>query len=232
MRLSLLLLQLVSTIQVQANTEKTIFVAPNPTSLPNVHPGLDDLCLDVLSLNQSSLHVQLPVAFPTKAAPRGTQSWYLLDRLQPGQRYELRVCWVATQPTEFWLDTFTLTQTFETPNLIQSLAQYAEERDPASCQPRLPIDPSTNSEQTSVLFLRVSSAADFYAKNQDLMRNPPLVGVDIILDPYLFNILPRSLLPTIAFIVLVASSSWVLSGAIWSRLSNLTGKNSLKRHAD
>lgn len=82
------------------------------------------------------------------------------------------------------------------------------------------------------------------------MRNPPLVGVDIseslvssdmaladpcaflVLDPYLFNILPRSLLPTIAFIVLVASSSWVLSGAIWSRLSNLTGKNSLKRHAD
>lgn len=96
MRLSLLLLQLVSTIQVQANTEKTIFVAPSSISIPNVHPGLDDLCLDVLSLNKSSLHVQLPVAFPTKEAPRGIQSWYLLDQLQPGQRYELRVCWVAT----------------------------------------------------------------------------------------------------------------------------------------
>lgn len=90
----LLLLQLASIAQ--ANTEKTIFVAPSSISLPNVHPGLDDLCLDVLSPINSSLHVQLPVAFASKEAPRGIQSWYLLDRLQPGQRYELRVCWVAT----------------------------------------------------------------------------------------------------------------------------------------
>jgi hypothetical protein len=94
MRLLLLLLQLASIAQ--ANTEKTIFVAPGSISLPNVHPGLDDLCLDVLSPHNSSLHVQLPVAFATSDAPRGIQSWYLLDRLRPGQRYELRLCWVAT----------------------------------------------------------------------------------------------------------------------------------------
>lgn len=102
MRLSLLFFQLVSTIQVRANTEKTIFVAPSSLPIPNVHPGLDNLCLDVLSPNQSSRHVQLPVAFPTEKAPQGIQSWYLLDRLQPGQRYELRVCWVATVSAIFF----------------------------------------------------------------------------------------------------------------------------------
>lgn len=221
----LLLLSLASIVR--ANTEKTIFVAPSFIPHSNVHPGLDSLCLDVLSPNNSTLHVQLPVAFPTKAAPRGLQSWYLLDRLQPGQRYELRVCWVATvsphllrthldtalgdqeishvflrpqfgclicslycqQPTEFWLDTFTLTQTFETPDLIQSLAQHAEGRDTASCQPRPPTGPYASTEQSSVLFLRINSAADFYAKDLELMNNPPLVGVDISKCP-LFSVWP------------------------------------------
>jgi hypothetical protein len=99
MRLFLLLLQLASVAK--ANTEKTIFVAPSSISLPNVQPGLDNLCLDVLSPNNSSLHVQLSVAFPNEESPRGIQSWYLLDRLQSGQRYELRVCWVATVSTHF-----------------------------------------------------------------------------------------------------------------------------------
>ena len=102
MRLFLLLLQLASIAQ--ANTEKTIFVAPSSISLPNVHPGLDNLCLDVVSPNNSLLHVQLPVAFPNDEAPRGIQSWYLLDRLQPGQRYELRLCWQdgLSRPSEYW----------------------------------------------------------------------------------------------------------------------------------
>jgi hypothetical protein len=94
MLLFLLLLRLVSIVH--ANTEKTIFEAPSSIHIPNVHPGLDSLCLDVLSPHNSSLHVQLPVAFPSIERPRGTQSWYLLNRLRPGQRYELRVCWVAT----------------------------------------------------------------------------------------------------------------------------------------
>jgi hypothetical protein len=100
MRLFLLLLQLASIAQ--ANTEKTIFIAPSSIQLPNVHPGLDDLCLDVLSPHNTSLHVQLPVAFASKEAPQGIQSWYLLDRLQSGQRYELRVCWVATVSTHLF----------------------------------------------------------------------------------------------------------------------------------
>lgn len=80
----------------RANTEKTIFVAPPSITIPNVHPGLDDLCIDNLTPANSIVQAQLPVAFPNKTAPRGRESWYLLDRLRAGQRYEVRVCWVAT----------------------------------------------------------------------------------------------------------------------------------------
>jgi hypothetical protein len=82
---------------VVANTEKIIFVAPPKITLPNVRPGLENLCLDTLKPNdQNSLQTQLPVAFPSEQHPRGLQSWYILEGLTPGQRYETRICWVTT----------------------------------------------------------------------------------------------------------------------------------------
>ena len=84
-------------ITVNANTEKLIFLGPSAITIPNVHPGLDDLRLDTLSpTGQHTLETQLSVKFPTEAEPRGVQSWYLIEGLQEGRRYELRICWVAT----------------------------------------------------------------------------------------------------------------------------------------
>jgi hypothetical protein len=37
------------------------------------------------------------------------------------------------------------------------------------------------------------------------------VHVDIIIDPFVFNILPRSLVPTVAYILTLATGSWYLS---------------------
>jgi hypothetical protein len=54
------------------------------------------------------------------------------------------------------------------------------------------------------LFLRVHAAADYFSTDQALMRNVPPVAVDLILDPFLFNVFPRSLLPTAGYIVVVA----------------------------
>jgi hypothetical protein len=78
-----------------ANTEKSIFLAPPASTIPNDY-GLANLCLD--SLTPRSLRVQksLPVSFPDETHPEGLQSWYLLTGLSPGQRYEVRVCWAAT----------------------------------------------------------------------------------------------------------------------------------------
>jgi hypothetical protein len=92
----LLLLLLTSAAAVWANTEKTIFVGPSSIALPNVKPGLDDLCLNTLSPESPVLQTQLSVAFPSAESDQGVQSWYLLDRLSTGQRYELRICWPAT----------------------------------------------------------------------------------------------------------------------------------------
>lgn len=84
------------TTPVVANTEKILFVAPSSVQLPRERPDLDDLCLDTLSPAQPSLSTSLPVVFPTTESPNGTESWYLLDYLMPRDRYELRVCWLAT----------------------------------------------------------------------------------------------------------------------------------------
>lgn len=79
-----------------ANTEKTIFVAPASIDLPAAAPTLEHLRLNTLSSASSTLRTALSVAFPTEDKPQGENSWYLLQNLNEGQRYEVRVCWAAT----------------------------------------------------------------------------------------------------------------------------------------
>lgn len=66
--------------------------------------------------------------------------------------------------------------------------------------------------------MRVRAAADFYTSNKELMSSPPPVDVDLILDPYVFNIFPRSLGPTAVYIVVIAVGAWFISGYIWKLL--------------
>lgn len=103
---------------------------------------------------------------------------------------------------------------FETPELISALAIYSEQRDhgvPRSPEPRQPDAAATSK---SLLFLQIHSAADFFTTNQTLMNFPPDVDADIILDPFLLNVLPRSLGPTAVYLVVLAIVGWSLSGAI------------------
>lgn len=80
------------------NVEKTIFLAPPSISIPSGHPNLKDLYLDVLfaPLSWLSLRRQVPASFPTPNDPRGNETWLLLEGLEEGRRYEVRICWVAT----------------------------------------------------------------------------------------------------------------------------------------
>lgn len=92
--LSLLLL-LAGTIQ--ANTEKAIFLGPEAVDLPSTHPGLADLRVDTLTPANWALRTHLEARFQDAAEnPAGKASWFILDDLSPGQRYELRICWAAT----------------------------------------------------------------------------------------------------------------------------------------
>lgn len=118
---------------------------------------------------------------------------------------------IPEQPTAFRLDTFELTHVFETPELVTSLAAYSYAQPDA-------VYPSAPTGDTSLLFLRIHTAADYYSANKTLMQNVPPVHVDIILDPFLLNVLPRSLGPTAAYIVLVAACAWLVARRIASWL--------------
>jgi hypothetical protein len=66
-------------------------------------------------------------------------------------------------------------------------------------------------ELQSVLLLQILAAADYYTTNRILMEHVPPVFVDIILDPYLLNVVPQSLVPTGVYLIVVAISSWYLA---------------------
>lgn len=86
---------------VSANVEKVIFLAPASITIPTAHPNLDDLRLDRISPVHSSLRTQLAAAFPRDDSPKGKVSWFLLDGLEPGRRYETRICWAATVRSQY-----------------------------------------------------------------------------------------------------------------------------------
>jgi hypothetical protein len=50
------------------------------------------------------------------------------------------------------------------------------------------------------------------------MSDVPPVLVDVILDPYLLNVFPISLVPTAGYLIILAIGSWFLSGLIWQLL--------------
>lgn len=79
-----------------ANVEKTIFLGPTSATIPSTESGLDDLGLERLSPLKPSTRTELNASFPTHDTPEGTESWYFLENLMPGQRYEVRICYLAT----------------------------------------------------------------------------------------------------------------------------------------
>lgn len=65
---------------------------------------------------------------------------------------------------------------------------------------------------SSVLYLQILAKTAYFSPNASRMLNPDPVDVELILDPFLLNVLPESLLPVVAMIVLVAVAGWFLSG--------------------
>lgn len=67
---------------------------------------------------------------------------------------------------------------------------------------------------SSVLLLRIDAAANYFTTDRELMRRPEPVLADVILDPFVLNVLPRTLLPTVGYVILVAAASWVLAARL------------------
>lgn len=106
--LQLLLLCLVGLPSVLGNVEKEIFVAPHEPQ--ELFTGAND----GQSVELEALHLGLPKLTPeahcrtaepcrslrislnTSFLDDGEKQWVLLDHLEPGRRYEVRICWAAT----------------------------------------------------------------------------------------------------------------------------------------
>jgi len=91
--------------------------------------------------------------------------------------------------------------------------------------PQSPPLSKSGESRVSLLFLRILAAADYYTLDKSLMENVPPVLVDIILDPYLLNVFPKSLLPTAGYILLVAIASWFISGYVWQIVLKLVSSS-------
>ncbi|KAL7799731.1 hypothetical protein V8C37DRAFT_365269 [Trichoderma ceciliae] len=232
---SLFLLQFLSLMTPsRANTEKVIFTAPSPVSLSDLAAFLPALDQNIPVLDPSarwSLRSNLTRVFPINQEEEepGYPSWLLLDNLTPGRRYELRVCWSALEPTAFTLDTYPLTTVLSTPSLLQSLTQHGKSISSLDRQPQLdgeehqPEPPHQHlaPSDDSVLLLRVLAAADYFSHHSSLMKDPPPVLVDLILDPYLYNVLPQSLVPTVCYLVIVGVVSWFVAQWVANSLTSI-----------
>lgn len=122
------------------------------------------------------------------------------------------------QPTNFYMKTYTPKEVLIIPRLAGSLMEYYPAVSPQQAQRQQHAARSKDSESSSSLLLHISAAADYFTSNASVMLHPPPVDVDIILDPFLFNVLPRSLVPTIGWIVVVAVAGWIVSKRVVSFL--------------
>jgi hypothetical protein len=122
--------------------------------------------------------------------------------------------------------TYTLAETFDNSDLITALSTYAYARQAElndfqvqQLTARRVYDQKiSTASRKSVLFLQIFAAADYFSLNKTLMSDVPPVLVDVILDPYLLNVFPKSLVPTAGYLIILAFGSWFLSGLIWRLL--------------
>ncbi|KAI1431793.1 hypothetical protein GGR50DRAFT_38990 [Xylaria sp. CBS 124048] len=209
------------------NTEKVIFLGPPPVDVLSTYPGLDHLELGRLSPENVTIRTHLKAEFPDhgSGSGRGKPAWFVLHNLMEGQRYEVRLCWAATQPTSFRLEAYELDTVFKAPNLKTDLSEYASTLQ-SNIGNHVAISPQAlkDHREDSVMLLRILAAADFYTTNHTLMENVPPVYVDIILDPFISNILPKSLLPTIAYITVVVVVSWFAGKRISSWIRQIAAQ--------
>ncbi|PGH06029.1 hypothetical protein GX51_02620 [Blastomyces parvus] len=243
-----------------ANVEKTIFTAPKPSPLQSHQDLFGDLEIERLSPRTPSTRTYALATFPSKDAPKGFENWFYLDSLKPGQRYEVRVCYLATQPTSFTLTTYTVSEILDSPSLISSLTTFATSHLPTlleqldkdyrqnhqqhlAADKHQPSNPfalppklgrsarrdASNTASTSSLFLQVHAAADYFTVDNGLMENVPPVHVDVILDPYLFNIFPKSLVPTAVYILVLAGVAWAISSLVWTGVEGVAGLSKKSR---
>jgi len=147
---------------VTANVEKEIFLAPAKHNngvfgLPRI-PTIRHL------KEERTLRTTLNTSFEE----RGAQHWVLLDQLEPGRRYEVRICWPATQPTDFQMNLYTPTE-------VSSSSLSSGMKASSSSG----VSTFSSDGWSSQLYLQVFAKTAYYSSNRTRMENPEPVDVDI-----------------------------------------------------
>lgn len=121
------------------------------------------------------------------------------------------------------MDTYEVETVWSTPELIGSLAEFSVSRQalPDAGAPSPPPGRARGEREASVLFLRISAAAEYFTTNATLMSDAAPVYADVILDPYLLNVLPRSLVPTVCYVLVVAAASWLVAQSVLAGIRGL-----------
>ncbi|KAG5953797.1 hypothetical protein E4U53_002653 [Claviceps sorghi] len=203
-----------------ANVEKIIFTGPPPSRLPSSITAhtISSLNIHTLTHDAPSIHTELKRIFASaQSGLQGESSWVSVQNLTENQRYELRVCWSALEPTRFDIKAHTLDAVVEDPTLLQSINTFSVSRLDAGATEESAARPLDGS---SSLLIEIQAAADYFTDDKELMSNPPPVLVDLILDPFLLNVLPRSLLPTVGYLLLVGVTTWYVARRIASGLQS------------
>ncbi|KAG6010271.1 hypothetical protein E4U21_007320 [Claviceps maximensis] len=206
-----------------ANVEKIIFTGPPPSTLPSstTNPTLSLLNIHTLTHDAPSVHTELNRIFaPEKSGLHGLSSWVLVRDLTEDQRYELRVCWSALEPTRFDIKAYTPEAVRKDPLLLHSITTFSASSGQQNAPPAQ--EPSTGlRDRSSSLLIEIRAAADYFTDDEELMSHPPPVLVDLVLDPFLLNVLPRSLVPTVGYLLLVGVTTWYVARRIASGLQSV-----------
>jgi hypothetical protein len=121
---------------------------------------------------------------------------------------------VSQQPTSFYMFTYELSEVFQSTDLLTSLAQNTPLMGSTPDIFMSTAKQDESNRQQPILLLQIFAAANYYTTNHTLMEHVPPVVVDIILDPYVFNIFPSSLVPTAGYLIIITACSWHLAKII------------------
>ncbi|KAF8468289.1 hypothetical protein BDZ91DRAFT_722380 [Kalaharituber pfeilii] len=188
-----------------ANVEKLIFI-PTSTDFTPLSDG-PHVKLDLrLSPASPRLWTSLNTSFPEFANTRigGFETWVALEGLNPGQRYELRICWAAISSSDFTLR-------------LHAPADAAL----SLSKPAVSLSRALMSTKGLTGYVQILSRADYYTLDESRSQHPDSVHVELVLDSYIFNILPKSLLQIGVVVAGVALWAWWISLKIYLWISSI-----------
>ncbi|KAL7273275.1 hypothetical protein RUND412_003882 [Rhizina undulata] len=221
---------------VSANVEKEIFLAPPPAApdplLHVFHGSSESPCKRLPQLVPSKNYANgrcrsFRALLDTSFQSGGKEHWVLLDALEEGTRYEVRICWPATSPTDFYLSLHTAQSVASNLSLSDSLREY---RSPAATHCIEQDQGGAIAGVRSFLYLHVRAKTSYYSYKKKRMDNPEPVEVEIILDPYLFNVAPESLIPVGGVILVTALLALPGSAFIYKLLRNIASAEEAKKY--